>query len=91
MPIDKDEFDSGKILGDVEKAVISFLKKNPNKAYTVSEIIEGINLQADFHDFWNVVLSFLGMVMFQSILNNLVTCGKIKMNVIKGVYYYMAK
>ena len=91
MPIEKDEFESGRILSDIEKAVIAFLKKNPNKAFTISEIIDGINLKADFHDFWNAVFSVIGIWAFQSILNNLVTSRKIRVNIINGIYYYMAR
>lgn len=91
MPIEKSEFESGKILSDLEKAVISFLDRNRNKAFTVGEIMDGINIQTDFSDFWKSIASGLIIFGFPSILNNLVTSGKIRMNIINGTYYYMAK
>lgn len=91
MPIDRSEFESGQILNQVEKAVISFLNVNQNKAFTISEITDGIDLQGSFKDLWNVILFVIGIAAFQLILNNLVTSGKIRMNIIKGMPYYMAK
>jgi hypothetical protein len=91
MPIDRGEFESGQILNQVEKAVISFLNVNKNKAFTISEIMDGINLQASFKDLWNVILFVIGIAAFHLILNSLVTSGKIRMNIIKGMLYYMAK
>jgi hypothetical protein len=91
MPISRSEFESGRVLGQVEKAVIGFLERNRNNAYSISEIIDGINLKADFGDVWNVILFVIGIAAFQSILNNLVTSGKIRMNIINGMPYYMTK
>jgi hypothetical protein len=91
MPIDRSEFESGKVLTEIEKAVISFLEKNRNKAYTAYEIMEGINLQTSFRDFWRAIASGIAIVGFQLTLNNLATSGKIKMNIINGIYYYIAK
>jgi hypothetical protein len=91
MPIDKDEFESKHILSDLEKSVISFLKKTPTKAYTMREIMDGINIQTNFKDIWNAILSGAFLFGFSSILNDLANCGKIKMEIINGTYYYMAK
>jgi len=33
MPISKDEFESGRVLTELEKSVISFLERNRNKAF----------------------------------------------------------
>jgi len=95
MPISKDEFESGRVLTELEKSVISFLERNRNKAFTIGEIMDGINIQTNFSDFWKAILSArahtIAIVGFHSILTNLVTSGKIRMNIIHGVYYYMAK
>jgi len=91
MPIDRSEFESGRVLTEIEKAVISFLERNRNKAFTMGEIMDGINFQTSFSDFWKAIISGLAIVGFQSFLNNLVTSGKIRMNIIYGIYYYMAK
>lgn len=91
MPIDRSEFESGNILSEVEKAVISFLERNRSKAFTISELMDGTNLKANYSDFWNFILSAMGIVGFQSLLSNLVNIGKIRVNLINGTYYYMAK
>jgi len=91
MPIDKSEFESGKVLGELEKAVISFLNENRNKAFTMSEIMDGINIQTSLKDLWQAILSVIAVLGFQSILNDLARSGKIRMNIINGISYYMAK
>jgi hypothetical protein len=91
MPISRGEFESGKVLSDLEKRVIAFLDKNRDKAFTVDEIADGINIQTDFRDLWRAIASGLFILAFPSLLNNLVTSGKIRINIIKGTYYYMAK
>jgi hypothetical protein len=90
-PISKSEFESGKVLSDLEKAVIAFLERNRDKAFNVSDIMDGINIQTDFRDFWKAIASGIIVLGFPSILNNLVTSGKIRVNIIQGIYYYMAK
>ena len=91
MPIDRSEFESGRVLTETEKAVISFLERNRNRAFTMGEIMDGINIQTSFSDFWKTIISGIAIVGFQSILSNLFTSGKIRMNIIDGIYYYMAK
>ena len=95
MPISKAEFESGRGLTELEKSVISFLERNRNKAFTIGEIMDGINIQTNFSDFWKAILSTrahaITIIGFHSILTNLVTSGKTRMNIIHGIYYYMAK
>ena len=95
MPISKDEFESGRVLTELEKSVISFLERNRNKAFTIGEIVGGINIQTNFSDFWKAIISVrahaIAIIGFHSILTNLVISGKIRMNIIHGIYYYMAK
>jgi len=91
MPISKDEFESGRVLTELEKSVISFLERNRNKAFTIGEIMDSINIQTNFSDLWKSIASGIFIFGFPSILNNLVTSGKIRMNIIHGIYYYMTK
>jgi len=91
MPISKDEFESGRVLTELEKSVISFLERNRNKAFEIGEIMDSINIQTNFSDLWKAIASGIFIFGFPSILNNLVTSGKIRMNIIRGIYYYMAK
>jgi hypothetical protein len=91
MPISKSEFESGKVLSEVEKAILAFLATNRTNAFTMGEIMDGINIQADFGDLWKAIISGIAIAGFQSILNNLASSGKIRVNIIQGTYYYMAK
>ncbi|HMK94747.1 MAG TPA: hypothetical protein VK536_05020 [Candidatus Limnocylindrales bacterium] len=91
MPIDKEEFESGHVLTDIEKKVISFLESNPDKAFTSNEIIDGINMQTDFTDFWKAVSSGINLLGFPYVLYRLVNEGRIRTNFINGKYYYMVK
>ena len=91
MPISKKEFESGRILNELEKSVIDFLERNSDKAFTMNEIMDGINIQTDFRDLWKAIASGIIVLGFPSFLNNLVVEGKIRVNVIQGIYYYMAK
>jgi len=50
MPISKDEFESGRVLTELEKSVISFLERNRNKAFEIGEIMDSINIQTNFSD-----------------------------------------
>jgi hypothetical protein len=91
MPISKKEFESGRILSQLEIAVITFLERHPDQAFTMNEIMDGINIQTDFRDFWKALASGIIILGFPSFLNNLATEGKIRINLIQGIYYYMSK
>jgi hypothetical protein len=91
MPISKTEFESGQVLSEIERNILTFLARNRGNAYTMGEIMDGINLQTNFNDLWKAIVSGIAVAGFQSILNNLVVCEKVRMNVIQGIYYYMAK
>lgn len=91
MPINKDEFESGQVLTELEKAIISFLERNRGRAYTSNEIMDGVNMQTDFSDILKAIASGLIILGFPSILRDLVAKGKIRMNFIGFQYYYMVK
>ena len=91
MPIEKSEFDSGVVLSELEKSAVSFLENNRNKAFTMLEIMDGINLQTNFGDLWTAIESGIIIFGMPTILNNLVAKGKIKTNIINGILYYMVK
>ena len=90
MPISRKEFESGHIMNQLEGTVIAFLQSNRGSAYTMGEIMEGINIQASFSDLWKTIVSGLFIFGFADFLNNLVIQGKIKSNIINGTNYYMA-
>ncbi len=41
MPIDSAEWNLGKIVYSLKEKILIFLKKNPDKAFNIKEIIEG--------------------------------------------------
>lgn len=91
MPISRDEFESGQVLNELERTIISFLDKNRGRAFTSGEIMDGINIQTDFSDFFRGIVSGLFILGFPSFLRDLAVKGKIRMNIIDDQYYYMAK
>jgi hypothetical protein len=91
MPIEKSEFDSGVVLSELEKSAVSFLENNRDKAFTMLEIMDGIDLQTDYGDLWKAIESGIIVFGMPAILSNLVSKGKIKTNIVKGTLYYMAK
>ena len=44
MPIDKEEFENGKLHSKVEEEITTFLKERPKRAFTSQEIMEGDGL-----------------------------------------------
>ena len=90
MPITKKEFEQGKVMSDIKKTVIAFLKKNHENAYTMTDIMDGINFQTKYSDLWHTIISGVALYGFQLILNELINEGEIRVNIINGIYYYMA-
>jgi len=48
MPINKEEFERGRLHGEVEEEIISFLNERKERAFTSQEIMVGIAHHADF-------------------------------------------
>jgi len=90
MPIPRSQFESGRILTDLETAVVRFLNAHRDNAYTMGEIMDGINIQTDFSDLWKAILSGIFVFGFADILNNMVAKEAIKSNIINGMNYYTA-
>lgn len=91
MPISRKEFESGQVVTELERMVIAFLEGHHDSAYTMGDIMEGINIQTSFSDLWKAIVSGLFIFGFADFLNNLVVQGKIRSNIINGMNYYMAK
>ena len=91
MPISSDEFESGQVLTALEKSIIVFLDNNRGRAFTSNEIMDGIDIQTDFSDFFKAIVSGLIIFGLPSILRDLVVKGRIRKNIIDSQYYYMAK
>jgi len=91
MPISRKEFESGQVVTELERTVVTFLEGHRGYAYTMGEIMDGINIQTSFSDLWKAIVSGLFIFGFADFLNNLVMQGKIKSNIINGMNYYTAK
>lgn len=68
MPITKTEFRKGKIVNPTEEAIKDFLRRNPDKAYTASEITgDGLGY-ASGENFLQDLLVLFGVINFLDIL-----------------------
>ena len=91
MTTNHEEFEPKQIQTNIEKAIISFLNKNRRRAFRSVEIMDGINFQTEFSNIFRALFSGIAIFAFPSILNNLVSRGKIKSKIIHGEFCYMAK
>ena len=93
MPIDVTEFNSGKVECSLKEKILSFLMNNPDKAFDISEIIEGTGYSIQ------VVMEGYGMTpesKFRLTLENLEEEGSIETRTIKRssgeeLYYKFVK
>ena len=92
MPIGKEEWDSACKSDTFEKRILSFLKKNPDNAYTLPEIVSALGYNIEIRDFGSFVGGVAGYWLFQNAIENLVKEGslearKIKQNTGEQTYY----
>ena len=92
MPIGKEEWDSACKSDTFEKRILSFLKKNPDNAYTLPEIVSALGYSIEIRDFGSFVGGVAGYWLFQNAIENLVKEGslearKIKQNTEEQTYY----
>jgi hypothetical protein len=92
MPIGKEEWDSACKSDTFEKRILSFLKKNPDNAYTLPEIVSALGYSIEIRDFGSFVGGVAGYWLFQNAIENLVKEGslearKIKQNTGEQTYY----
>jgi hypothetical protein len=82
MPISKDEWNKGRTLGTVESMIETFLKADPKKAYTESEIIGAL-----YSVRFNTMLDWMGAFgvtyAVSEALKNLLKSGVVKSRVVK--------
>lgn len=90
MPIDKEEFKSGKLHGRVEEEIISFLNKRKEGAFTSQEIMGGVHYHTDFGTLEIAKMSTFAIADFTALLYDLVRKGKIRMKVVRGRMYFIA-
>jgi len=91
MPINKEEFEAGKLHSKVEDEIISFLKERKEGAFTSQEIMGGIHYHTDFSTPEIAKMSTFTIAYFTALFYDLVKRGRIKMKVVRGRMYFMAE
>jgi hypothetical protein len=78
MPISKEEWDLGKKSDTFEKQILSFLKKNPDIAYSLPEIVSALGYNIEIRDLGSFVGGVAGFWLFQNAIENLVKEGTVE-------------
>ena len=90
MPINKEEFETGKLHSKMEDEITSFLEERKEGAFTSQEIVGGLNYHTDFSTSEVAKMSTFVIADFTTLLHDLVRRGRIKMKVVRGRMYFMA-
>lgn len=90
MPIDKEEFQDGKIHSTLEQEILTFLNERRDRAFTSQEIMEGIHYHTEFSTPEISKMSTFAIADFTAFLHDLVEKGKINMKIVRGRMYIVA-
>ena len=90
MPVDKEEFQNGKISTSLEDEIISFLNDRKEEGYTSQEIMMGTNYRADFATPEVALISTFVIADFTNLLHDLARRGRIRMKAVRDRMYFMA-
>ncbi len=90
MPVNKEEFEAGRLHSKVEDEIVSFLKERKEGAFTSQEIMGGMHYHTDFSTPEIAKMSTFAIADFTTLLHDLVRRGKIMMKVVRGRMYFMA-
>ncbi len=90
MPVNKEEFEAGRLHSKVEDEIVSFLKERKEGAFTSQEIMGGMHYHTDFTTPEIAKMSTFAIADFTTLLHDLVRRGKIRMKVVRGRMYFMA-
>jgi len=88
MPIEKDEFNKGKHDIEVQNEILTFLRKDTTKAFTLEEIMEGIGHKKETGD---QSLVLLQSISYSIILGQLIKERRIISKMIDFQNYYMVQ
>lgn len=83
MPISKDEWSAGRTWETREAQILTFLKQNQAKAFTVSDIASSIGQWTGRTDFWGFLGNVAALWGVQNALENLVKEGTVKAKIVK--------
>jgi hypothetical protein len=70
LPIGKDEWKSGSKYAAFEEQILSFLKRNQDSAFTLSEIVAGLGYSIEIRDFGSFVSGVAGYWLLQNAIEN---------------------
>lgn len=85
MPIGKEEWNSGSKSSSFETQILSFLRRNRDTAYTLSEIIAGLGYHVDIRDFGSFIGGVAGYWVFQNAIEALVKEGSVEARQIEQI------
>jgi hypothetical protein len=91
MPLDKEEFEKGKLQSKVGDEIISFLRERKDGAFTSQEVMGGLDHNPDFSTSEVAKLSTFVIADFTALLHDLVRRGRVEMKVVRGRMYFMVK
>jgi hypothetical protein len=90
MPIEKEEFQGGRSISELEGDIFLFLKERGEKAFTSQEIMGGLaHFQVDFSNSDLAQMSAFAIADLSAMLYDLVAKGKITMKIVKGQLYFL--
>ncbi len=89
MPINKREFEDGKLHSKVEEEIMTFLRERGKRAFTSQEIMGGIHLHTEFSTPEITKMSTFAISDFTALLYDLVKRGTITMRIIRNRMYFM--
>ena len=90
MPVDKTEFESGKLHSGLEDEIISFLGSRRERAFTSEEIMGGLDYRTEFSTPEIIKISTFAISDFTALLYDLVKRGRISMRVVRGRMHFTA-
>jgi hypothetical protein len=90
MPVDKMEFQNGKISSSWEEEIISFLNDRKEDGFTSQEIMTATNCHPEFATPEVAMISTFAIADFTNLLYDLVRRGRIRMKVVRDRMYFMA-
>jgi len=90
MPIDKKEFEDGKLNSKIEQEILIFLHERKIRAFTSQEIMGGIHLHTEFSTPEITKMSTFAIADFTALLYDLVKRREIRMRIIRGRMHFTA-
>ena len=90
MPVDKMEFENGKLHSGLEDEITSFLGSRRERAFTSEEIMGGLDYRTEFSTPEIIKISTFAIADFTALLYDLVKRGRIRMRVVRGRMHFTA-